>query len=204
MLACDGLWDVLNADQAVDLIKNYLEEGGSRSSVATMLVNHAKEGGSSDNISVVVVYLDAHRKEVTVKNAILLDEPVTTEQDDSYCDNGQECQSGGSETNTAVNAEGSPKMNRKSTPVCTVNCEEAVSDMQNGVVDAGTIASPKELSPLEPGSPKSTKPTRNGSNKGKMSPKGSPRSKQRTSPSHLDVKTRSVRSKSAPEITPLS
>lgn len=67
ILACDGLWDVVKPDEAVEFVFQYLAEGGERSSVAQLLVNSAKSAGSNDNISVVVVFLDAHKKNVPVK-----------------------------------------------------------------------------------------------------------------------------------------
>lgn len=64
ILACDGLWDVIKPVEAVDLVIQLLAEGGERSSVAKLLVDSAKTGGSNDNISVVVVFLDSHKKDV--------------------------------------------------------------------------------------------------------------------------------------------
>lgn len=68
ILACDGLWDVVKAGQAVDLVVQHLAEGGDRSSVAKLLVDSAKSRGSNDNISVVVVFLDSHKKDFPVKD----------------------------------------------------------------------------------------------------------------------------------------
>ena len=68
ILACDGLWDVVKPGEAVDLVFQHLAEGGERSSVAKLLVDSAKSGGSNDNISVVVVFLDSHKKDVPVKD----------------------------------------------------------------------------------------------------------------------------------------
>ena len=67
IIACDGLWDVVKPEEAVECLVQYLAEGGERSSVAKLLVDNAKNGGSNDNISVVVVFLDAHKKDITVK-----------------------------------------------------------------------------------------------------------------------------------------
>lgn len=62
ILACDGLWDVVKPDEAVELVVQYLADGGDRSTVAKLLVDRAKSGGSNDNISVVVVFLDVHKR----------------------------------------------------------------------------------------------------------------------------------------------
>lgn len=68
ILACDGLWDVVKAGEAVDLVVQHLAEGGDRSSIAKLLVDSAKSRGSNDNISVVVVFLDSHKKDFPVKD----------------------------------------------------------------------------------------------------------------------------------------
>lgn len=67
ILACDGLWDVVKPEEAVQCVVQYLANGGERSSVAKLLVDSAKNGGSNDNISVVVVFLDAHKRDVPVR-----------------------------------------------------------------------------------------------------------------------------------------
>lgn len=67
ILACDGLWDVVKPDEAVEFVVQYVAKGGDKSDVAKLLVDSAKSSGSNDNISVVVVFLDAHKKCVPVK-----------------------------------------------------------------------------------------------------------------------------------------
>jgi len=61
-LACDGLWDTVGRDQAIELVRNHISSGNDRGAAAKLLVDAAKTSGSSDNISVIVVYLDAHAK----------------------------------------------------------------------------------------------------------------------------------------------
>ena len=62
------MWDVVKPGEAVDLVVQLVAEGGDRSSVAKLLVDSAKSGGSNDNISVVVVFLHSHKKDVPVKD----------------------------------------------------------------------------------------------------------------------------------------
>ena len=62
ILACDGLWDTVNPENAVELTDEYLKQGNSRLECAKMLVKEAKSRGSMDNISVIIVFLDAHKK----------------------------------------------------------------------------------------------------------------------------------------------
>lgn len=66
ILACDGLWDVVKPPEAVECVTEHLAEGGQRCSVAEVLVDRAKSSGSNDNITVVVVFLDAHKKDEPV------------------------------------------------------------------------------------------------------------------------------------------
>ena len=49
ILACDGLWDVMSNQEAVDLIKN-----NKTGNLARILANKAIEIGSTDNVSVIV------------------------------------------------------------------------------------------------------------------------------------------------------
>ena len=54
ILACDGLWDVIQDQEAVDLA---LAFNGEKEDVAQFLVEEAMRRGSSDNISVIVAWL---------------------------------------------------------------------------------------------------------------------------------------------------
>lgn len=59
IVACDGLWDVMEDDEAVDLVRGHVAKNGlaTRPEVASILVNEALERGSTDNITVVVSWL---------------------------------------------------------------------------------------------------------------------------------------------------
>lgn len=102
ILACDGLWDVVKPGEAVDLVVQFVAEGGDKSSVAKFLVDSAKSGGSNDNISVVVVFFHSHKKDVPVKDIsdnfasttladaekhVSSDEKVTNSSENSTCEN---------------------------------------------------------------------------------------------------------------------
>ncbi|KAK3580794.1 hypothetical protein CHS0354_025133 [Potamilus streckersoni] len=57
VLACDGLWDGVEANELPRIVFDHLlETGGDKSDVAKMLVQYAKDHDSSDNITVVVVF----------------------------------------------------------------------------------------------------------------------------------------------------
>lgn len=53
VLACDGVWDVLEDQKVCELADQFVDPAEAAKAIATT----AMEGGSSDNISVIVVYL---------------------------------------------------------------------------------------------------------------------------------------------------
>jgi serine/threonine protein phosphatase PrpC len=57
LLACDGLWDVLGHQEAVDHTHAVLQSGASASDAAQRLADLALRLGSSDNVTVIVVTL---------------------------------------------------------------------------------------------------------------------------------------------------
>lgn len=64
IVACDGIWDVISDQEAVDMVKKYVKLGGSseagmkkyKETAAKMLCHKALNGGSTDNITVLVVW----------------------------------------------------------------------------------------------------------------------------------------------------
>lgn len=54
VMACDGLWDVIQDQEAIDLALAY---PGDRSDVAQFLVEEAIRRGSTDNVSAIVSWL---------------------------------------------------------------------------------------------------------------------------------------------------
>ncbi|KAK3737460.1 hypothetical protein QZH41_008343 [Actinostola sp. cb2023] len=85
ILACDGLWDTIGRDHAVELVKNHIAQGNTRDSAAKLLVVAAKDAGSSDNISVIVVYLDAHMTSNSADNGSI---SLTNQQEVNSSQNG--------------------------------------------------------------------------------------------------------------------
>lgn len=55
ILACDGIWDVLSNQEAVDIVKNELKEGGSPETAAVKLISIAYEKNSRDNCTAMVI-----------------------------------------------------------------------------------------------------------------------------------------------------
>ena len=56
IVACDGLWDVMKDQEAVDYVRNHVDANGkeSQSKVAYILIEEALRRGSTDNITVIV------------------------------------------------------------------------------------------------------------------------------------------------------
>jgi serine/threonine protein phosphatase PrpC len=54
ILACDGLWDVMEDQQAVDFVLKYQDD---KENLSKHLITEALRKGSTDNITVVVAWL---------------------------------------------------------------------------------------------------------------------------------------------------
>lgn len=64
IVACDGLWDVMEDQQAVDLVRNFVHDKNSihslksrQEKVARYLIDEALRRGSTDNVTVIVYWL---------------------------------------------------------------------------------------------------------------------------------------------------
>ena len=57
ILACDGVWDVLSDQEAVDLILERYLTDGPFAEAAKLLVDTAIDRGSADNVTAIVVFL---------------------------------------------------------------------------------------------------------------------------------------------------
>lgn len=55
IVACDGLWAVVSAQEAVDFVTNGMKETTNAQVVAQDLANYAAEKGSLDNITVMII-----------------------------------------------------------------------------------------------------------------------------------------------------
>ena len=64
ILGCDGLWDVLSNQDAVEFIDNYynkditLMSGHSNNNISYQLANHAINKGSYDNVSIIIIFFN--------------------------------------------------------------------------------------------------------------------------------------------------
>ena len=55
VLACDGVWDVLDEDTLAEVLRTHIKSGGERQHLGKIVVDYCKSQGSSDNITVIVV-----------------------------------------------------------------------------------------------------------------------------------------------------
>ena len=55
IIACDGIFDVMNNESAVSFVRAALGTGASLKEVATRLIRFALKRGSTDNLSVIIV-----------------------------------------------------------------------------------------------------------------------------------------------------
>jgi len=62
IIACDGLWDVVSNDKAVEIVEKYPDP----TRAATALRDYAHLLGSLDNISVIVYRLDFDRRDTNI------------------------------------------------------------------------------------------------------------------------------------------
>jgi len=58
VIACDGLWDKVTYEEAVEFVAKAKHEGKDPTETSQLLVKHALDLGSFDNITIIVVYLD--------------------------------------------------------------------------------------------------------------------------------------------------
>mmetsp|Transcript_23812 Transcript_23812/g.52622 ORF Transcript_23812/g.52622 Transcript_23812/m.52622 type:complete len:506 (-) Transcript_23812:410-1927(-) len=59
IVATDGLWDVMDSDDAVNYIKLTLEAGVSKNRIAEEMVQEAMRLGTYDNVTVVIIWIDS-------------------------------------------------------------------------------------------------------------------------------------------------
>ena len=58
VVACDGVWDVVDDQELVECIGGHLSKGSERHTTAKRLVEFAKSEGSGDNITAIIVFLN--------------------------------------------------------------------------------------------------------------------------------------------------
>eukprot|EP00026_Physarum_polycephalum_P011790 Phypoly_transcript_12034.p1 GENE.Phypoly_transcript_12034~~Phypoly_transcript_12034.p1 ORF type:complete len:277 (+),score=55.06 Phypoly_transcript_12034:261-1091(+) len=58
VIACDGLWDKVTYEEAIEFISKAKAEGKDPTETSQLLAKHALDLGSFDNVTIIVVYLD--------------------------------------------------------------------------------------------------------------------------------------------------
>ena len=58
VVACDGVWDVVDDQELVECIRNHLSKGNERYTTAKALVEFARSEGSGDNITAIIVFFN--------------------------------------------------------------------------------------------------------------------------------------------------
>ena len=58
VVACDGVWDVLSAEEMGEEITDHFSRGQAKQGLARSLIEAARREGSGDNMTVIVVYFD--------------------------------------------------------------------------------------------------------------------------------------------------
>lgn len=57
IIACDGLWDVMEDQEAVDMVRKFGRASCDNNDAAKILVDEAIRRGSMDNVTAIVVYI---------------------------------------------------------------------------------------------------------------------------------------------------
>ena len=63
VVACDGIWDVVDDQELVDCVGGHLSKGKERHTTARALVEFARSEGSGDNMTAIIVFLDTARRQ---------------------------------------------------------------------------------------------------------------------------------------------
>lgn len=63
VVACDGIWDVVDDQELVECIGKHLSKENQRSTTAKALVEFAKSEGSGDNMTAIIIFLNTAASE---------------------------------------------------------------------------------------------------------------------------------------------
>lgn len=56
VMACDGVWDVLDAEEMGQEVWKHFSTGGTKQTLARRLIEAARREGSGDNMTVIIHY----------------------------------------------------------------------------------------------------------------------------------------------------
>ena len=58
VVACDGIWDVVNGEEMSDCMRRHFLNGGTMANAAKSVVEFAQSEGSGDNLTAIVVFFN--------------------------------------------------------------------------------------------------------------------------------------------------
>ena len=61
VVACDGIWDVVNGEEMSDCMKQHFLNGGTMANAAKSVVEFARTEGSGDNLTAIVVFFGSFK-----------------------------------------------------------------------------------------------------------------------------------------------
>lgn len=61
VLACDGVWDVVDGEELVECVNKHFLNGGEKKNTAKAIVEFAISEGSGDNLSVIIVFFSSFK-----------------------------------------------------------------------------------------------------------------------------------------------
>jgi len=142
ILACDGLWDVINHQQAAELVHRCFLEGQTPQQVAKTLVKTALQRKTEDNVTVVVVKILWEGVQDEVRNGQDESPPTTdsTESEESG-DEGENNNNNNNNNNNISNNNSSNNNSSNNTPVAansTTNNTNTTEPTNTSTAHVGT------------------------------------------------------------------
>lgn len=83
VLACDGVWDVVNNNEMRDCVNKHFLSGGKKQMLAKAICDFARNEGSSDNLTAIVVFFDGFQLPQPPKEAENSKQEKTDGKEDS-------------------------------------------------------------------------------------------------------------------------
>ena len=61
VVACDGIWDVVNGSELIECVEKHFRNGGSKNDTAKAIVEFARDEGSQDNLTAIVIFFQNYK-----------------------------------------------------------------------------------------------------------------------------------------------
>ena len=124
VVACDGIWDVVDGEELTSHLKGYFLKGGTKNDSAKSLVDFARSEGSGDNLTAIIVFFSSFEipsstetKTGTETTSVKTETgstgtetgPTKTETGSTEAETGStKTETGSTETETGTNSTGNP------------------------------------------------------------------------------------------------